>query len=70
MFHYIKQLRNNLFCHKNCSRSVLRNPTGGRFPKRVYSKLNGHATEITYGAGRQTEISRRIETSVEEIFWP
>jgi len=26
--------------------------------------LNGDATEITDGAGRQTEISRKIETSV------
>jgi len=26
--------------------------------------LNGHATEITDGAGRGTEISRKIETSV------
>ena len=50
--------------------SVLRNPTGGRFPKRVYSNLNGHATEITDGAGRRTEISRNFETSVEENFLP
>jgi len=26
--------------------------------------LNGDATEITDGAGRRTEISRKIETSV------
>ena len=38
--------------------------------KRVYSELNGDAMEITDGAGRGTEISRKIETSVEEIFWP
>ena len=38
--------------------------------KRVYSELNGDATEITDGTGRRTEISRRIETSVEENFWP
>jgi len=30
----------------------------------VYSELNGLATEFTYGAGRRTEISRKIETSV------
>jgi len=45
-------------------------PARGRFPERVYSVLNGDATEITDGAGRGTEISRKIETSVEEIFWP
>ena len=26
--------------------------------------IDGDATEITYGAGRRTEISRKIETSV------
>ena len=31
---------------------------------------DGDATEITYGASRGTEISRKIETSVEENFWP
>jgi hypothetical protein len=36
----------------------------------MYSVLNGDATEITDGAGRGTENSRKIETSVEEIFWP
>jgi hypothetical protein len=36
----------------------------------VYSVLNGDATEIADGAGRRMEISRKIETSVEEIFWP
>jgi len=45
-------------------------PARGRFPERVYSVLNGDATEITDGAGRRTEISRKIETSVEENFWP
>ena len=39
-------------------------PTGGRFPKRVYSELYGVLTEFTPGAGRRTEISRKIETSV------
>ena len=28
-----------------------RYPTGGRFPERVYSELNGDATETTDGAG-------------------
>jgi hypothetical protein len=32
--------------------------------------MDGDATEITDGAGRRTENSRRIETSVEENFWP
>ena len=32
--------------------------------KRVYSELNGVLMEFTYGAGRGTEISRRIENSV------
>jgi len=36
----------------------------GRFPKRVYSELYGVLTEFTPGAGRGTEISRRIESSV------
>jgi hypothetical protein len=36
----------------------------------MYSVLNGDATEITDGAGRRTEISRKIETSVEENFLP
>jgi len=39
-------------------------PDRGRFPERVYSELNGALTDITDGAGRGTEISRKIETSV------
>lgn len=32
--------------------------------KRLYSELNGHATEITYSAGRGTEFRRKINNSV------
>jgi hypothetical protein len=32
--------------------------------------MDGDATEITDGAGRGTEISRKIATSVEENFLP
>ena len=63
-------MEENYFVRHLFQETSCRYPTGGRFPERVYSNLNGHATEITDGAGRRTEISWKIETSVEENFWP